>query len=50
MNSSTFSQIGTERVQPAVAQPTAAQVVREFVTAWFHATPVYLVYKAITTR
>jgi hypothetical protein len=45
MNTSTFSHVGADRTQSS-----AAQVVREFVVAWFQATPVYLVYRALTTR
>ena len=45
MNTSTFSHAGADR-----AQSSAVQAVREFVVAWFKATPIYLVYRALTTR
>lgn len=31
----------------AQATPHAVQAVREFLIAWFQATPVYLVYRAL---
>lgn len=45
MNTSTFSHAGADRSQSSVSQ-----AIREFAVAWFQATPVYLVYRALTTR
>lgn len=45
MNSSTFT-----NARSALTQPSHAQIIREFVVAWFKATPVYLVYRALTEK
>lgn len=45
MNSSTYA-----NARAVQAQPSHAQVIRDFVVSWFKATPVYLVYRALTER
>ncbi len=43
MTTSTFSHTTTERTGLH-----AAKTVREFLTAWFQATPAYFLYRALT--
>ncbi|MDQ2103227.1 hypothetical protein [Azospirillum isscasi] len=45
MTTSTFSHVGTDR-----APSSALQAAREFLAAWFRATPVYIVYSALNAR
>lgn len=45
MNSSTYA-----NARSAAAHPSHAQILREFVVAWFKATPVYLVYRVLTEK
>ncbi|WP_448207947.1 hypothetical protein [Azospirillum sp. sgz302134] len=43
MTTTTLSHTGSTH-----ASPHAVQVVRAFLTAWFKATPVHIVYSALT--
>ncbi|MCW2239577.1 hypothetical protein [Azospirillum canadense] len=43
MTTTTFSHPGA-----AHTAPTAVQAIREFLVSWFKATPVYVVYSALT--
>ncbi|HYG89690.1 MAG TPA: hypothetical protein VD978_25930 [Azospirillum sp.] len=43
MTTTTFSHTGTERTLSH-----GLQVIREFLIAWFQATPAYVLYRALT--